>query len=272
MKLLTLMEIEIKKVLPILLVILGLMIVASALLFYRFSEEANRTLLPYLSDISVQEYVEYYGEVTLAQVLEHGYGLMNVLFGFTAILLVATLTFYLWYKEWLGQSKRIYMLLSLRGPRFTILLSKLLTVLGASFIFYGAVLLSLGLGGIIANFVLPDGIFVFTPITSVMAQATPLGFGFSFPLTFIDFIYKIFFVTVGFSGISVWVLSDRSKKIFGGIFGLLYCIILANLYIRTLTTFLFYDERFLVDWGFVLGACVVNLALSYFLLNKKISI
>ena len=272
MKLLTLIEIELKKLLPVLLIILGLMLAASTFLFYQFSTSFNRELTRELTGISVAEYITLNGPITLAQIKNLSFNLINVLYGFTAVLLVSISSFYLWYKEWFGQSKRIYMLLSLRGSRYTILLSKLITVLFASFIFYGAILLSLVLGGLVTRFVLPTGIFEFTPISSVLAQSTSFGLGFSLPLTFVDFIYKLFFVTVAFSGISVWVLSDRSKKIWGFIFGGAYCILIASIYIRTLTVFLFFDERFIVDWGFVLGASALNLALSYVLLNKKISI
>jgi len=272
LKLLTLMEIEIKKLLPVLIIIFSFMTVVSSAVFYRASHTLNMKVMKNLAGNSVAEYVAETGGVTILQAINLSYNNLFLLFGFIAFVLVVISSFYLWYKEWFGQSKRIYLLFSLRGSRFTILLAKLLTVIGATFIFYGMILINLLIGWVILTFVLPDGIMATDPLGSVISQATKGGLGFSFPLSFIDFIYKIFLVTVAFSGISVWVFSDRSKKIWGFILGGAYCIALASIYIGTQSMFLFFDERALIDWGFALGASALSLIISYALLNKTVSI
>ena len=273
-KLITLLEIELKKALPILLTTLILMTAASTWAFYSGAQRMNSMLMQDLlaNEMTVAEYVESSGGVTLVQAIEsYGQMLPYLLFVLSAMLLVAVLSFYLWYKEWFGQSKRIYMLFSLRGSRFTILISKLITVIAATWIFYGVVLINLWIGGVVLRLVLPDGAVADGLVRGVILNGNT-ALAFIFPLSLIDFMYKIFFVMVAFSGITVVVLMDRSKKILGFILGLVYCILVTVVYSRTQSMFLFFDERPLVDWSFVILASALSLLISYLLLNKKVSI
>lgn len=271
-KLLTLLEIEIKKLLPIMLIIFSLMTLASMALFHGAANSLRRDILRQIAGSSVEEFVSITGGIALIDLIAENFGIHYFLFSVAAFFLVVISSFYLWYKEWFGQSKRIYLLLTLRGSRFTILISKLITVIGATFVFYGVILLNLFIGDMMLRIIMPDGLVTANGIASVLSQATSGGLGFAFPLSFSNLIYKIFFVMIAFTGISVWVLLNRSKKILGFILGGAFCIFLGILYIHTQTMFLFFDERPLVDWGFALGANAVNLLISYVLLNKTVSI
>ena len=75
-----------------------------------------------------------------------------------------------------------------------------------------------------------------------------------------------------FSLISVFVLCDRSKKIFGLIAGAIFGIANIALFIYTKTLYLYIDERFFVDYGFVFGMSTVSILICAWLLNKKVSI
>ena len=233
MKLLTLIEIEVKKIIPWLISLFTLMTVLTGSLFFKEISDLKKKLIPTLLDSSID-------------------GL------------------YLWYKEWIGSSKRIYMLLSLKGQRTSILLSKLIVIILSVFVYYAIVLLNLGIGSLLLNTLLPDGLTGKHLVQGALLQSQFINF--VLPLTMTDFIYKLLFVILMFGLISVFVLSDRSKRIFGIIFGIFYGIANIAVFLYTKSLFLFVDERFFVNFGFVLIGTVLSYGISTWLLNKKVSI
>ena len=105
------------------------------------------------------------------------------------------------------------MLLSLKGQRTSILLSKLIVIILSVFVYYAIVLLNLGIGSLLLNTLLPDGLTGKHLVQGALLQSQFINF--VLPLTMTDFIYKLLFVILMFGLISVFVLSDRSKRIFG---------------------------------------------------------
>lgn len=267
MKFLTLIEIEIKKILPWLISLFIGITAISTFSFYRDLHNVKDELLPQLMSSTVEEYVKSNGTISLAKVFD--YGNLPLIFIFAAILLVC-LGLYLWYKEWIGTSKRIYMLLSLKGQRFSIYLSKLFVIVFSVFCFYAVILLNIGIGALLIQNILPDGIFDQNLVQGVLTQSNYIGM--ILPLTITDFLYKTAFVILMFSLISVFVLSDRSKRIIGFICGTIYGLANVALFVYTKSIFLFTDERFIINWSFVLGASMLSILISTYLLNKKISI
>lgn len=268
MKFLTLIEIEVKKILPWLISLFTLMTALTGSLFFKEISDLKKELIPKLLDSSVNEYVQNNGHITLAQILDNQILILGIFILFAII--IVCLGLYLWYKEWVGTSKRIYMLLSLKGQRTSILLSKLVVIILSVFVFYAIVLLDLGLGSILMNSLLPEGVVGEHLVQGALLQSQFINF--VLPLTITDFIYKLLFVILMFGLISVFVLSDRSKRIFGIIFGTLYGIINIAIFLYTKSLFLFVDERFIVNFGFVLIASVLSYGISTWLLNKKVSI
>ena len=272
-KFLALLEVEFRTVVPILLGIFGFLSALSMWLFYTLSEEMSFELIGQLSnDFTVADFVLASGGVTLVEIMNRNFSQFHYLvFMFSLFLLIGIISFGLWYKEWFGKSKRIYFLLSLRGERFTISLAKLVTIVASTWIFYGIILINLFIGAIIARTILPDGIMATNLIQGVLLSGNSM-MAIVFPVSLSHFLYKTLFIVAIFNAISCWILMDRSKRIFGFIAGMAYCIALLAIFIRTQNMWLFYDERILVDWGFVLIANVMSLAINYFLINKKISI
>ncbi|MGL4374043.1 MAG: hypothetical protein ACRCS6_09690, partial [Turicibacter sp.] len=156
MKFLTLFEIEIKKIFPILGVLLGGGTLLISGLYFQAINGYKEEFLVETVGMSVDEFVKANGVTTLANLL---YENAQFLFIFILIAIILIFSgFYLWYKEWFGQSKRIYMLLTLKGSRFTIFLSKLAVILLAVMLFYGFVLINLGIGELLMNVILPKGL------------------------------------------------------------------------------------------------------------------
>ena len=103
MKFLTLVEIEIKKILPWLATLFISLTALSTLLFYRSISNFKTNMLPQIINTSVTEYVEEYGKLSLNHVFDQTVSL-PLSYIFFALLLICV-TFYLWYKEWFGTSK-----------------------------------------------------------------------------------------------------------------------------------------------------------------------
>ena len=268
MKFLTLIEIEIKKILPWLgTLFIGLTALSTGM-FYRSIGNYKNEMLPEIMSSSVSEYVQSNGKLSLVQIFDST-AFLPLSYIFAAILLVCV-AFYLWYKEWFGASKRIYMLLSLKGQRFSIFLSKLVVILLSVFCFYGVILINLSIGALLMNALLLDGTVANQLMTTMLQKSYFIGM--ILPLSISDFIYKIAFIILMFSLISVFVLCDRSKKIFGLIAGAIFGIANIALFIYTKTLYLYMDERFFVDYGFVFGMSTVSILICAWLLNKKVSI
>ena len=273
MKFLTLVDIDLKKIFPILIVTFTIMTGLSARMFYKAIDGILVDIHGSLAQgTTAAQIVATEGQFTLSQMIDLGYQRHYVLFGFMFLFLVALLSFYIWYKEWFGQSKRIYMLLTLRMPRFRHILSKLTVLLIGVIIFYGMIMLNLLIGDIMMRMMMPDGLVASNNVRDVLASAQFVGLGFSVPMSALHLIYHLLFATVGFSVITVWIMLDRSKRVLGFIAGLIYAIGAATVWIRILDMFLFYDERIFVDWGFVLIVNVLSLAISWWLINKKVTI
>jgi len=273
MKFWTLVDIDLKKVLPILGVTFAILTALSVFTLRGSIVGARIEVREMLAASStITDIIESSGQFTLLQIIDLNHGMLYMWFGFLFLLLIAYLSFYIWYKEWFGQSKRIYMLLTLRVPRFKLILSKLTVLLIAIVIFYGVVMLNLVIGNLMLHAMMPDGLVASGNIREVLANAQFAGLGFFFPMSFVHLIYHLLFATVGFTVITTWVLLNRSKRILGFIAGLIYAIVAATVWIRILMMFLFYDERLLLDWTFVLVVNGLSLLISWYLINKKVTI
>lgn len=208
MKFLTLIEIEIKKILPWLdTLFIGLTALSIGMFYHSISNYKNE-MLPQSMNSLVAEYVQANGKLSLVQIFDTT-AFLPLSYIFATILLVCV-AFYLWYKEWFGASKRIYMLLSSKGQRFSIFLSKLVIILFSVFCFYGVILMNLGIGTLLMNALLPDGTMANQLVTTMLQKSYFIGM--ILPLSIGDFIYKLAFIILMFSLISVFVLCDRSKK------------------------------------------------------------
>lgn len=101
MKFLTLIEIEIKKMIPWLATLfIGLTAISTAM-FYRSIGNYKDQMLPEIMNTSVTEYVQEYGKLSLNQVFD-GTAFLPLSYIFAALLLVCV-AFYLWYKERRGR-------------------------------------------------------------------------------------------------------------------------------------------------------------------------
>ncbi|MCL1949373.1 MAG: hypothetical protein FWF59_06550 [Turicibacter sp.] len=269
--LLTLIEIECKKLLPWLGAVIVLVTGLSSLVMYNTINSIYREIMQNVGrGTTIEDIVQSQGHITLGTIFNHWNGeLISVLY-ILGILAVAGISFILWEKEWLGQSKRIYLLLSLKGPRFTILISKLITIILGAFIYIGSLIINLGIGAVMLRNIMPRGLIGDNLINSALSSDRFLGV--VLPTTPVAFAYRFLFFILMFSMISVFVLSHHSKRIWGFVLGIIYFIAMITIFVWTQNLFLFVDERPWVDFGFVIGGSLISFAISYWLINKKVTI
>lgn len=270
-KFLTLIEIEFRNLVFILVGFFFAMTGITGLLFFSGASSANSHALRMMNqgDLSASQFTAANGYFTLSAITNNI--LLYVVFIFFFFAMIAAISFWIWQREWAGKSKGIYFLLSLRAPRLRILASKLLVVVITSWLFFGMVLINLAIGSLIMNIVFTRGLVGSNLISSFLQNAHWL-LALAVPASFLHFIYHTLFTIAIFLAMTAWVLLTKSFKWLGGIIGFIYCLSTLIIYIITQSMWLFYDERILVEWAFVLGSCLISFVLNYWLINKKISV
>jgi hypothetical protein len=269
MKLLTLIEIELKKLLPILLIVFFVVVAGSCFFFYRSASQMNNVINQAMIDqsLTLQEYVKANGQVTIMNLYDVSNFLPVYLIG-GLILIIAM--FYLWYKEWFGVSKRIYMLLSLKGSRISIILSKWISIIIATLIYFGIIIASIYIGVFMMNQILPNEIFNSMNISDILVLTELNSL---LPINIQNLSYDLLFASALFLGISVIVLLNRtSKKILGTIIGSIYCIVLLVMFIITKQLWLFTDERLIVDFAYITWNCLLSFLIARLVIKRNISI
>jgi len=269
-KFLTLVEIEFRNLIFILIGFFVALTAISSFLFFISTSHANTEASRVMSQsaMSVAEFTATNGYFTLISAITAQH---YMLFIFVFFVLIVALSFWIWQREWAGKSKGIYFLLSLRASRTRILMTKLLVIIITSWLFFGMILINLAIGGLIMNIVLGSDLTGDALISGYLQNANWI-LSFALPTSFTHFIYHTFFTIVVFSTMTAWILLTKSFKWIGGITGFIYCVAILSVYIYTQTLWLFYDERILVEWTFVLGACIIGLTLNWWLVTKRISV
>lgn len=270
MKFLTFVEIDLRKIIPFLIGMFVITIIGFQGLFMKSLSNVKKDLVNSASQsgTTMEEYLQTIDKINLTAIIDpNPYSLLFLIFiGLTLILF----GFYLWYKEWFGASKRIYTLLSIRGSRFRILTSKLLVFMLIFSSFYGVVLLNIFISEVLMNFMLPEQAVANHLVQNFLihSQYLPLVI----PVSLDSLIYQLAFLVMIFTILSVFVLLDRSKKIWGLISGLIYVIGSIALFIYINTLDLFSSEKLLINWAFTGVFIFLSAAISYYLLKKKVSI
>ncbi|MGM9927774.1 MAG: hypothetical protein ACI35P_07460 [Bacillus sp. (in: firmicutes)] len=270
MKFLTFVEIDLRKIIPFLIGLYVLAVISFQGMFFKtvsgFNEELSKSAIN--SGSTMEEFLKTVDKVSLTTLLDNNpYPLLLMVVIGLALILFG---YYLWYKEWFGASKRIYTLLSMKGSRFRIFTSKLTVFLFMFMAFYGVVLVNLLLSSLMMNLVLPEQIVSAHLVQNVILHSEILPF--VLPVSLSALLYKLAFIVMIFAILSVFVLMDRSRKIWGMVCGFIYTVVYMAIFVYIMRLELFTSERVLVNWLFVGITLMISVVISYYLLKKKVSI
>ena len=136
--------------------------------------------------------------------------------------------------------------------------------------FYGVVLVNLLLSSLMMNLVLPEQIVSAHLVQNVILHSEILPF--VLPVSLSALLYKLAFIVMIFAILSVFVLMDRSRKIWGMVCGFIYTVVYMAIFVYIMRLELFTSERVLVNWLFVGITLMISVVISYYLLKKKVSI
>ena len=270
MKLLTMAEIDLRRIMPFSIGLFITAVIGTQALFFIAITKLKESLEYAAADnqMMIEEYVETINKVNLTTIINtFSY---PVLFMAALGLILILSGFYLWYKDWFGTSKPIYTLLTLKGSRMRIFTAKLLVFLLLFFTYYGIHLLNLFLAGKMAGILLPDGSLSDNLLYSFLMHDSFRMY--IIPNSFESLLFHGAFLIMMFSILSVAVLSDRSKRIWGLAFGAVYIIVSIYAFIYLYTLDFYSSELRIAQWLFVAIYLAVSLLLSHFLLKKKVSI
>lgn len=272
-----LVDFELKRFIKVYIALIGITIVSQIIgviyLSNYYLERANNDM--YQNNFTIAEYVEMYGTYSMYDIINSGW------FVFPIGLSAAALIFYcflIWYRDWYGKNTFIYRLLMLPTSRLNIYLAK------ASAIF----LLVLGLVGI-QVILLQIEILIFqsiipfdlrTDMTIKELANSAYGYlGIIIPTNFVQFLinYGIGFMVVVVLFTSI--LFERSYRLKGILFGVIYFISTHVLFLLPLILEVFFEYGYLYPEEFlilevILGILVTGLSIwiSRYLLNRKVTV
>ena len=270
MKLLTMAEIDLRKILPFIIGLFVTAIIGAQALFFMAITKLKESLEYAAAEnqMLMEEYVASINKINLSTIVQtFSY---PVLFMIVLGLILILSGFYLWYKDWFGTSRQIYTLLTLKGSRMRIFIAKLLVFLLLFLGYYGIHLVNLYLAGKMAGMLLPEGAMGENLVYSFMVNDSFSMY--MIPNSLESLAFHLAFLVMMFSILSVSVLSDRSKRIWGLAFGLVYIIVSMYGFIYLYTLDFYTSELEAAQWLFVAIYLTVSLLISRFLLKKKVSI
>ncbi|QQZ11217.1 hypothetical protein [Heyndrickxia vini] len=237
-----------------------------------FMNDSKRTM--HDESLSVAQYVHQYGLFDFTHILRSLWFFAPIGIGVTAILFYI---FFIWYRDWFGKNTFIYRLLMLPTSRLNIILSKGLTILIFVLGLVAFQLILLPIENSMVNWLVSNEFLNRMNVGEILDSSFELSL--LIPGSFIEFILYyatgLMAVFVIFTGI----LFERSYRIKGIIFGVLYL----------LAAFIVFFSPFLVEiilqkdylYGIeklllviVMGIIVLigSLFVSNFLLKKKVSV
>ncbi len=273
-KILTLYDIEFKRVKKIYFSILGLLIISNLLWFiyslYSVSKEVQ-AMLNIRGGIDLLKSKEAYMIINNGGIIYSLYSL-SLVFMTVALIWCLYYTLLIWYKDFSSRTKVAYTLFTLPYNKFNIFLSKLITIL--SFI-YG-VLATQHLLWILEAIIIKGftGINL-SEIIHIINYNNSINYIFMgisiYPLeVFLNYVIDpILAVIVLFTGVIIHKSFDK----IGGFIGLSYVVVIILIYILlSATSMIFTDELLKVHILYYIAIAVLSLIISYRLLNKRIHV
>ncbi len=273
-KILTLYDIEFKRVKKIYFSILGLLIISNMLCFiyslYSVSKEVQ-AILNIRGGINLLKSKEAYMIISNGGIIYSLYSL-SLLFMTVALIWCLYYTLLIWYKDFSSRTKVAYTLFTLPYNKFNVFISKLITIL--SFI-YG-VLATQHLLWILEALIIKGftGIDL-SEIIDIINYSNSINYIFMgisiYPLeVFVNYVIDpILAVIVLFTGVIIHKSFDK----IGGFIGLSYVVVIILIYILlSATSMIFTDELLKYHILYYIAIAVLSLIISYRLLNKRIHV
>lgn len=270
-KILTLFDIEFKRIQKIFFAVISLLILGNIAIFaygiYRVTEDAK-------AEIGVSQGISIL-KTDMGKHMFLELQLPNFIYALSNLLMILALigcAFYsvlIWYRDFSSKSKSIYTLFMLPENRFIIFISKLITMLALIYSIIFVQHLLWGIGAFIVNK------YANIPIINMIYSINNIHrygiFEISVPIYPVEYL-MIFIIgpIVGVSSIFAATLISKSIKKIGGVLGIIYIVSLAMVYLATIIGIYEYSDTILKNnIIFFIVAFLISIYVSYISLNNR---
>lgn len=270
-KILTLFDIEFKRIQKIFFAVISLLILGNIAIFaygiYRVTEDVK-------AEIGVSQGISIL-KTDMGKHMFLELQLPNFIYALSNLLMILALigcAFYsvlIWYRDFSSKSKSIYTLFMLPENRFIIFISKLITMLSLIYSIIFVQHLLWGIGAFIVNK------YANIPIINMIYSINNIHrygiFEISVPIYPVEYL-MIFIIgpIVGVSSIFAATLISKSIKKIGGVLGIIYIVSLAMVYLATIIGIYEYSDTILKNnIIFFIVAFLISIYVSYISLNNR---
>lgn len=270
-KILTLFDIEFKRIQKIFFALISLLILGNIAIFaygiYRVTEDVK-------AEIGVSQGISIL-KTDMGKHMFLELQLPNFIYALSNLLMILALigcAFYsvlIWYRDFSSKSKSIYTLFMLPENRFIIFISKLITMLALIYSIIFVQHLLWGIGAFIVNK------YANIPIINMIYSINNIHrygiFEISVPIYPVEYL-MIFIIgpIVGVSSIFAATLISKSIKKIGGVLGIIYIVSLAMVYLATIIGIYEYSDTILKNnIIFFIVAFLISIYVSYISLNNR---
>lgn len=220
--------------------------------------------------ITMNDYAMQYGPLSIYSFIKTGWFLIPIAIAAVTLLIYSL---YIWYRDWYGKNTFIYRLLMLPVSRIKIFYAKVTTVFLCVLGLVALQYVLLYLENAILARIVPDSLFMFLPISSLLTYDFLVIL---YPATFFEFLLYygagLLFLFVLFT----MILLERSYRLKGIFLAACYgagafILLLAPMIIHDgLGGYFFPLELFLIELFLALFIGIVSVLLSQFLLKNKV--
>lgn len=272
---LKLVNFEVNRFLKLYLVLLGITILSQIIgVIVESQAYLNRANAAIYKDlIPKSEFIQQHGTMSLFNIT-HSAWFMGPILACGVVLIIYV--FFIWYRDWFGKNTFSYRLLMLPTARITIYFAKATTILLFVLGLVALQLLLLPVESKVLQLMVPSEFRTDLPIHAITNSP---NLSILFPNTFIEFVlYYGGGMTAVFIVFTV-ILFERSFRMKGIIFGIVYCatsllVFLAPLLVNEfmLNSYLYPKELFFLELaaGLIVLACAIWI--GHFLLKNKIRV
>lgn len=270
-KILTLFDIEFKRIQKIFFAVISLLILGNIAIFaygiYRVTEDVK-------AEIGVSQGISIL-KTDMGKHMFLELQLPNFIYALSNLLMILALigcAFYsvlIWYRDFSSKSKSIYTLFMLPENRFIIFISKLITMLALIYSIIFVQHLLWGIGAFIVNK------YANIPIINMIYSINNIHrygiFEISVPIYPVEYL-MIFIIgpIVDVSSIFAATLISKSIKKIGGVLGIIYIVSLAMVYLATIIGIYEYSDTILKNnIIFFIVAFLISIYVSYISLNNR---
>lgn len=270
-----LVHFEINRFLKLYLALIGVIFVAQmgGVVFESFKYVNTVNGLMQKEMLTVSTILEQYGQMSLDRMTGSVWFLGPILLSVATLVLYV---FFIWYRDWLGKNTFIYRLLMLPIERINVYFAKATTILLLVLGLVAAQLLFILIESQVMQWIVPDEFRIDLTVRQITSSYDLIIF---FPTTFTEFLIYYGGGMVAVCLVFTAILFERSFRLKGIFYGVLYClasllILIAPLFVDSFLLGNYFYPLELLGIEIVMALLILGCAIwtGHYLLKNKIRV